>query len=282
MQAINLSHKHNIYAHGRNKEYLYDSNSLQEITYQREGRSELEPLSHQRDPSNCSKDLIDEAIKWNTECTPRLTAVKVSNSHSSWSRLPNHIMVNRCSGGCRDPKECLPSSQSMITIPILTGDCGLSTGRCDKSCRYIDIPFHTKCTCSCKLREDVCPKETHKYNKNTCSCSCLKDKDEVPCTDPEPHWDSKLCKCVKTTFNPDSTSKELVQEGRYDNLYNNRILLLITFTALVLALTASLALLSLKLSTSTALTSTLPTPSTINYKREPGKDEHTHMSWRSS
>ena len=131
-----------------NKKYPYVTNSHQEITFQEETRLELKPLSYQRDPTNCSQDLIDEAIRWNAECIPRPTAVKVPSTHNSWSRLPSHIMVNRCSGGCRNPKECLPSSQSMITIPILTGDCGLSTGQCDKSCSYINIPIHTKYTLS--------------------------------------------------------------------------------------------------------------------------------------
>ena len=265
-----------------NKEYPYDANSHQEITFQKETRLELGPSSYQRDPTNCSQDLIDEAIRWNAECIPRPTAVKVSDTYSSWSRLPSHIMVNSCSGGCRSPKKCLPSSQSMIAIPILTGDCGLSTGQCDKSCSYVNIPIHTKCTCSCQKREEFCPKETHEYSKDTCSCFCPKDKDEVTCTNPGLHWDSKLCKCVNTVINPNSTLKRLNQEGKHDNFYNNRILLLITFATLALALTASLTLLSTKFSTSSTPTSTLSAPSIIGYRRRPRENEHSLARWRSS
>ena len=265
-----------------NKRYPHVTNLHQEITFQKETRLESKPLSYQRDPTNCSQDLIDEAIRWNAECIPRPTAVKVPSTHNSWSRLPSHIMVNRCSGGCRNPKECIPSSQSMIKIPILTGECGLSTGQCNKSCNYINIPIHTKCTCSCQIREELCPKETHEYNKESCNCSCLNNKDEVTCTNPGLHWNSEQCKCVNTAINPNSTLKSLDQEGKLDNLYNNRILLLITFTSLALALTASLALLSTKFSTSSTPTSTPSAASTIKYRRKPRENERSLTSWRYS
>ena len=46
-----------------NKKYPYVTNSHQEITFQEETRLELKPLSYQRDQTNCSQDLIDEAIR---------------------------------------------------------------------------------------------------------------------------------------------------------------------------------------------------------------------------
>ena len=257
-------------------ENIVDTN---EDTSQKKAKLEQRPSPYQTDPTNCSQDFIDEAISWNAECIPRPTAVKVSSTYNSWSMLPNHVMVNRCSGGCHSPKECLPSIQSMIAIPTLTGDCGLKTGQCDKSCSYVNIPIHTKCTCSCQRREEFCPKDTHDYSKDTSSCLSPKSEQEVTCTDPGLHWDSKLCKCLNTIINPNSTLKWLNQEDKHVNLYNNRVLLLITFTALALTLTTSLTLLSAKYSTSSTPMSTISTPSIVDYRREHGGSEQHPARW---
>ena len=250
----------------------------EEITPQNKAELEQRPLPHQTVPTNCSQDLIDEAIRWNAECIPRPTAVKVSGTYNSWSMLPNHVMVNRCSGGCHSPKECIPSAQSMIAIPLLTGDCGLKTGQCNKSCSYVNIPIHTKCTCSCQRRNELCPRETHEYSNDTSSCLSPKSEEEVTYTDPGLHWD-KLCKCLNTIININPSLEWPNQEGKYVNLCNNRILLLITFAALALALTTSLTLLSTKCSTFSTPISTLSIPSVIDYRREHGGSKQPPARW---
>ena len=51
----------------------------------------------------------------------------------------------------RTGRECLARAVMSREVAVLLGECGVTTGRCDKVCANVTVLEHTECHCGCHI-----------------------------------------------------------------------------------------------------------------------------------
>lgn len=217
----------------------------------------LEPPKAPMTPMSCSERTMDESIKSFARCMPRPTVIKINSPNNSWDMIPTFTTVHRCSGGCFNPtrEECYPTHIATTMTPILLGECGDKTGRCQKSCGKIQLVNHTDCACACISGKAECPQQTHIYDAKQCTCTCKNHKAMSNCSGTGHSWDEKSCTCPKSaiqglpTAKANKTSGNTIKQWFHIPLCGVEHYLLSILIALVVALSAGYSYLILKLRT---------------------------------
>ena len=62
-------------------------------------------------------------------------------------RVFYHLSCNYFSP--RTGQTCLPGRLGERRVAVLLGECGISTGRCDKLCATVTVMEHLDCLCGC-------------------------------------------------------------------------------------------------------------------------------------
>merc|ERR1712123_310032 len=100
-------------------------------------------------------------------------------------------------GGChRTGQQCFPTKQRNKQIPVMFGECGIRTGRCDKSCSFVDVEEDIECECACAALEKDCIGENQKFEEDQCKCQCSDKAAEQKCISMGETWEDANCNCI--------------------------------------------------------------------------------------
>ena len=86
----------------------------------------------------------------------------VNNIHGYWYRILSNYRFGRIFPSpkisflsrfyCRTGQTCISSKTKLKSIPILFGECGIGTGKCEKVCSTITVEEDVECFCGCDLK----------------------------------------------------------------------------------------------------------------------------------
>jgi hypothetical protein len=133
----------------------------------------------------CSNDHIAASLENIEGCKPRPVIIQIPwpNNTNVQQMTPTHVQINRCGGGCHRPgQRCFPTKKKTTEIAVMFGECGISTGRCDKWCSHVDVEEDTECECDCEDQEEDCG-DVQEFNEDQCKCLCSDQKARQNCLD---------------------------------------------------------------------------------------------------
>ena len=98
---------------------------------------------------------------------------------------PTHVEVLQCGGAChRSSQGCVATKTREKEVWVMVGRCGITTGKCQKECARLTVVEHLECGCDCREEErEACPRESHRYNRDSCQCQCRDTRAKEQCLD---------------------------------------------------------------------------------------------------